>query len=62
MKIELIIYLDMDGKELYGILYYLVDYDFNKKYLLVCEIYECFFDNGYCSFMNIVVNYGYFGF
>lgn len=61
-KTELITYLDTDGKELYGILYYPVDYDPNKKYPLVCEIYERFFDNGYRSSMNIVANHGYFGF
>ena len=61
-KTELITYLDTDGKELYGILYYPVDYDPKKKYPLVCEIYERFFDNGYRSSMNIVANHGYFGF
>ncbi len=61
-KSELIKYLDSDGKELYGILYYPVDYDPNKKYPLVCEIYERFFDNGYRYSMNILANNGYFGF
>lgn len=61
-KSELVRYLDADGKELYGILYYPVDYDPNKKYPLVCEIYERFFDNGYRYSMNIVANQGYFGF
>ena len=61
-KSELVKYLDSDGKELYGILYYPVDYDPNKKYPLVCEIYERFFDNGYRYSMNIVANQGYFGF
>jgi dipeptidyl aminopeptidase/acylaminoacyl peptidase len=61
-KSELVKYLDADGKELYGILYYPVDYDPGKKYPLVCEIYERFFDNGYRYSMNIVANNGYFGF
>ncbi len=61
-KSELIKYLDADGQELYGILYYPVDYDPDKKYPLVCEIYERFFDNGYRSSMNIIANQGYFGF
>lgn len=61
-KTELVPYLDADGKELYGILYFPVDYDPNKTYPLVCEIYERFFDNGYRSSMNIVANHGYFGF
>ena len=61
-KSELISYLDIDGKECYGVLYYPVDYDENQKYPLVCEIYERFYDNGYRSSMNIIANAGYFGF
>jgi len=61
-RTELIKYLDSDGKELYGILYYPVDYEPGKKYPLVCEIYENFFDNGYSMSMNIIANAGYFGF
>jgi len=61
-KSELIKYLDADGNELYGILYYPVDYVAGKKYPLVCEIYESFFDNGYRASMNIIANKGYFGF
>jgi dipeptidyl aminopeptidase/acylaminoacyl peptidase len=53
---ELIKYLDVDGKELYGILYYPVDYQPGKKYPLVCEIYERFFDNGFNTSMNIIAN------
>jgi len=58
---ELVHYLDVDGKELYGILYYPVDYEPGKKYPLVCEIYERFFDNGFNSNMNIIANQGWFG-
>ncbi|MFW6140254.1 MAG: prolyl oligopeptidase family serine peptidase [Acidobacteriota bacterium] len=60
-KSELVKYLDVDGKELYGILYYPVDYEPGKKYPLVCEIYERFFDNGFRSSMNILANEGFFG-
>lgn len=60
-KSELIKYLDVDGKELYGILYYPVDYQPGKKYPLVCEIYERFFDNGFHTNMNIITNQGWFG-
>ena len=60
-RTELIKYLDVDGKELYGILYYPVDYDPEKKYPLVCEIYEKFFDNGFHPGMNILANQGFFG-
>jgi dipeptidyl aminopeptidase/acylaminoacyl peptidase len=59
---ELIKYLDVDGKELYGILYYPVDYEAGKKYPLVCEIYEKFFDNGFNPNMNLLTNAGFFGF
>lgn len=58
---ELIRYLDVDGSELYGILYYPVDYIPGKKYPLVCEIYAMFFDNGFNSNMNIIANQGWFG-
>jgi dipeptidyl aminopeptidase/acylaminoacyl peptidase len=58
---ELVKYLDVDGEELYGILYYPVDYEEGKKYPLVCEIYERFFDNGFHSSMNILANEGFFG-
>jgi dipeptidyl aminopeptidase/acylaminoacyl peptidase len=58
---ELIKYRDVDGKELFGILYYPVDYQPGKKYPLVCEIYERFFDNGFNTSMNIIANQGWFG-
>jgi dipeptidyl aminopeptidase/acylaminoacyl peptidase len=58
---ELIKYRDVDGKELYGILYFPVDYQPDKKYPLVCEIYERFFDNGFNTSMNIIANQGWFG-
>lgn len=58
---ELIKYLDVDGNELYGVLYYPVDYEPGKKYPLVLEIYERFFDNGFNTNMNIIANRGWFG-
>lgn len=61
-KSELVEYLDVDGKKLYGILYYPTDYEEGKKYPLVCEIYERFFNNGYRSSANIIANAGYFMF
>jgi len=59
---ELVKYRDSDGKELNGVLYYPVNYEEGKRYPLVCEIYETFFDNGFNSNMNILANAGYFGF
>ncbi len=61
-KTELVKYRDSDGNELNGILYYPVDYEKGKKYPLVCEIYESFFNNGYSYSMNLIANAGYFGF
>lgn len=58
---ELIRYRDVDGKELYGILYYPVDYQPGKTYPLVCEVYERFFNNGFNTNMNIFANQGWFG-
>jgi dipeptidyl aminopeptidase/acylaminoacyl peptidase len=58
---ELVRYLDADGNRLYGILYYPVDYAPGRKYPLVCEIYETFFDNGFNTSMNIISNQGWFG-
>lgn len=58
---ELIKYLDVDGKELYGVLYYPVNYEPGKKYPLVCEVYERFFDNGFNTNMNIITNQDWFG-
>ncbi|MFC1553423.1 prolyl oligopeptidase family serine peptidase [candidate division KSB1 bacterium] len=59
---ELVKYLDVDGNELWGILYYPVNYEEGKKYPLVCEIYETFFNNGFNSNMNLITNAGFFGF
>jgi dipeptidyl aminopeptidase/acylaminoacyl peptidase len=61
-RTELIKYRDVDGNELNGVLYYPVDYEEGKKYPLVCELYETFFDNGYRPSMNMVANAGFFGF
>jgi dipeptidyl aminopeptidase/acylaminoacyl peptidase len=61
-KTELVEYLDVDGNTLYGILYYPVDYDPRKKYPLVAEVYEQFFDNGFNENMNLITSQGWFGF
>jgi dipeptidyl aminopeptidase/acylaminoacyl peptidase len=61
-KTELIEYLDVDGNTLYGILYYPVGYEPGRKYPLVAEIYEQFFDNGYNENMNLITAQGWFGF
>ncbi|MBE0616750.1 MAG: PD40 domain-containing protein, partial [Proteobacteria bacterium] len=43
-KSELVEYLDVDGTRLYGVLHYPLGYEPGKKYPLVAEIYETFFD------------------
>lgn len=59
---ELVEYLDVDGNRLYGVLYYPYGYEAGKKYPLVTEVYESFFDNGYNENMNLVTARGFFGF
>jgi dipeptidyl aminopeptidase/acylaminoacyl peptidase len=61
-KSELVDYLDADGNRLYGVLYYPFGYEAGKKYPLVAEVYESFFDNGYNENMNLVTARGNFGF
>lgn len=57
---ELIHYLDVDGKKLYGVLYYPANYEAGKKYPLVAEVYETFFDNGFNENMNLLAAQGWF--
>jgi len=59
---ELVSYLDVDGKKLYGVLYYPYDYRPGTKYPLVAEIYERFFDNGFNESMNLLAARGWFVF
>jgi len=61
-RTELVPYRDVDGKTLYGILYYPRNHTPGKRYPLVAEIYEEFFDNGYNENMNLVTARGWFGF
>ena len=58
-KSELVSYRDADGKELYGVLRYPVDYEKGKRYPTVFEIYETFFDNGFNSRAAFLANHGY---
>jgi dipeptidyl aminopeptidase/acylaminoacyl peptidase len=59
---ELVSYLDVDGKTLHGVLYYPYGYQPGKKYPLVAEIYETFFDNGYNENMNLLAAQSWFVF
>lgn len=60
-RTELVEYLDVDGNTLHGILYYPIDYDPDRTYPLVVEVYEEFFDNGFHENMNLVTARGWFG-
>ena len=57
---ELVSYRDADGKKLFGVLYYPTDYVAGKKYPLVAELYENYFDNGYSEQMDLMASRGYF--
>jgi dipeptidyl aminopeptidase/acylaminoacyl peptidase len=59
-KTELVHYMDADGKKLSGVLYYPHNYQPGKKYPLVAEIYENYFDNGYIEQMDLLAARGYF--
>jgi dipeptidyl aminopeptidase/acylaminoacyl peptidase len=58
-KSELVKYLDVDGKPLYGVLRYPVDYVPGRKYPTVFEIYETFFENGFNARAAFLTNHGY---
>lgn len=57
---ELISYRDADGKKLNGVLYYPTNYEPGRKYPLVAEVYENYFDNGYIEQMDLMAARGYF--
>jgi dipeptidyl aminopeptidase/acylaminoacyl peptidase len=59
---ELVSYLNADGKRLHGVLYYPSNYEPGKKYPLVAEIYESYFDNGYLEAMDLLAGRGFFAF
>ncbi len=58
-KTELIPYRDVDGKKLYGVLYYPTDYQAGVKYPTVFNIYELFFDDTFNGTITILNNAGY---
>jgi len=58
-KTELVSYLDVDGKKLYGVLYYPVDYKPGTRYPTVFEIYEDFFDDRFSGTINVLTHNGY---
>ena len=56
---ELVSYLDADGKKLFGVLYYPVDYKPGTKYPTIFHIYEQFFDDGFNPYFCQLTNHGY---
>jgi dipeptidyl aminopeptidase/acylaminoacyl peptidase len=56
---ELVAYRDADGKELYGVLRYPVNYVRGQKYPTVFELYETFFDNGFNARAVFLASHGY---
>ncbi len=58
-KTELIPYLDADGKKLFGVLYYPVDYSAGQKVPTIFLIYEQFFDDTFNGTISVLNANGY---
>lgn len=58
-RTELIKYMDTDGDDLYGIVYYPTDYVRGRKYPTVFIVYETFFDDRYNSTIALLTANGY---
>jgi dipeptidyl aminopeptidase/acylaminoacyl peptidase len=58
-RTELIAYRDVDGKKLYGVLYYPDGYEKGKTYPLITEVYESYFENGFNPTLNLFTSAGY---
>jgi len=58
-RTELVTYRDADGKTLYGVLYYPANFEKGKRYPLITEVYESYFDNGFNATLNIFTSAGY---
>jgi dipeptidyl aminopeptidase/acylaminoacyl peptidase len=58
-KSELVKYRDADGKELYGVLRYPINYTRGQKVPVVFELYETFFDNGFNARAMFLGDRGY---
>jgi dipeptidyl aminopeptidase/acylaminoacyl peptidase len=58
-KSELVKYRDADGKELFGVLRYPTDYVAGRKYPVIFELYETFFDNGFSARAAFLGDHGY---
>lgn len=58
-RTELIKYLDADGDELYGVLYYPLGYQAGTKVPTVFIVYEDFFDDRFNATINFLTSNGY---
>jgi len=58
-RTELIKYLDADGDELYGVLYYPLGYQAGTRVPTVFIIYESFFDDRFNATINVLTSNGY---
>jgi dipeptidyl aminopeptidase/acylaminoacyl peptidase len=56
---ELIAYRDADGKQLYGVLRYPIDYVKGQKYPTIFELYETYYDNGFNGRATFLAHHGY---
>jgi dipeptidyl aminopeptidase/acylaminoacyl peptidase len=58
-KTELISYLDADGNRTNGVLYYPAGYEPGKRYPVVFNLYEQFFDDPFNGTINVLTSSGY---
>ena len=58
-RTALVDYLDVDGKKTYGVLYYPANYELGKRYPVIFNIYETFFDDSFNSTINVLTANGY---
>lgn len=58
-RTELFSYYDADGEKLWGVLYYPVGYEPGKRYPVVFNVYETFFDDNFNSTINVLTANGY---
>ena len=58
-RTALVEYYDADGKKSFGVLYYPVGYEQGKRYPVVFNIYETFFDDSFNPTINVLTANGY---
>jgi dipeptidyl aminopeptidase/acylaminoacyl peptidase len=58
-RTELVSYLDADGRELHGVLYYPLGYVEGRAYPTIFHVYESFFEPRFDPFVNVMTSNGY---